>query len=119
MKIWLHSRNLPINPDNIQCALINSDFQGYDFTKSRFGKIFLCGDAAGLANYYSGEGIHQALISGSEIGKMIVDKNYIPERLNELVSCKQQEIDGLFSNIDNKIWNRFKQYLHRLVFHRF
>lgn len=119
LKIWLHSRNLPINPDNIQGALINSDFQGYDFTKSRFGKIFLCGDAAGLANYYSGEGIHQALISGSEIGKMIVDKNYIPERLNELINRKQHEIDGLFSNIDNKIWNRFKQYLHRLVFHRF
>lgn len=49
---------------------------------------------------------YQALISGSEIGKMILNKDYFPVQLNEIISRKQREIRSLFPNQEKGKWSR-------------
>ena len=107
--------NLDSNGIALKVAFINADYQGYDYTESNLGKVFLCGDAAGFAFYLSGEGIHQALVSGSETGKMILNKNYIPEQLNEIIDRKQHEIIGQRLNHEKGKWSRMSRFLHRLI----
>jgi len=58
----------------------------------RFGNIFLAGEAAGLASKASGEGIPFALVSGREIGRVILDPAYpMPEFRRMLVLKRRQE----------------------------
>lgn len=63
---------------------INCDFQGY-----HFDNIYLVGDAAGLASDISGEGIYQALVSGNEVAKLILNPAYEPKKLNYLIKRKK------------------------------
>lgn len=80
---WLKSRNIDISQGIFQAHPINFDFRGY-----KFDNIFLVGDAAGLASGMTGEGIYQALISGEEAAKMIIDENYNPVKLQEILRKK-------------------------------
>jgi len=65
----------------------------YGYCGHRFGSIYLAGDAAGLASRATGEGIAQALVSGREIGKKILDPGYgMPELRRLLVTKRRQEI---------------------------
>lgn len=65
--------------------MLDYDYQGY-----RFKNIFLVGDAGGFVSGLTGEGIYQALISGEEIGKIILDKNYNSNKINELLKIKRK-----------------------------
>ncbi|MCK9521820.1 MAG: NAD(P)/FAD-dependent oxidoreductase [Proteobacteria bacterium] len=49
---------------------------GCHYVGHRFGRVWLAGDAAGLASPVTGEGISQALISGDEVAKEICCPNY-------------------------------------------
>jgi geranylgeranyl reductase len=80
---WLKKNNIDISKGEYQAHPINFDYQGY-----RFNNIFLAGDAAGLASGFSGEGIYPALVSGGEIAKMIVDKTYVSDKMEELMKIK-------------------------------
>ena len=80
---WLRKNKIDVKGVEVESFIINCDFQGY-----RFGDVFLVGDAAGLASYITGEGIHQALISGTEVAKMILDKNYKSFLLEQLIDFK-------------------------------
>ena len=42
-----------------------------------------------MASGFTGEGIYQALISGEEIARLIIDKNYAPEKLNQIILKKK------------------------------
>ena len=81
---WLSKNKIDTSQAQYQASPINFDYQGY-----KFSNIFLTGDAAGLASGYTGEGIYQALISGEEVGKMILDKTYKSEKMEELIRLKQ------------------------------
>jgi len=114
-EIWLKDMKIETGGIIPKRGLINADYQGFDFSDSHLGKVYLCGDAAGLANYYSGEGIHQALVSGTEIGKIILNENHVPERLNQIISQKQREIDSLFTNKRTGKLSIMKKFVKWLV----
>ncbi len=67
------TRRLGIDPagGRVEAGTIGCGYLGH-----RFGRIYLAGDAAGLASPLTGEGIGQALVSGDEVGREIIDPNY-------------------------------------------
>ncbi len=81
--IWLKNNKIDISRGEYQAHSINCDFQG-----CKFKNIFLVGDAAGLASGLTGEGIYSALISGEEIAKMIIDKDYVSAKMDRLIRIK-------------------------------
>ena len=66
-------------------ALLESYPIGYDYRGTRFGNIFLAGEAAGLASGFTGEGIYQSLASGQEVAAMITDRDHDPLLLREVI----------------------------------
>jgi geranylgeranyl reductase len=77
---WLKIKNIDISQGEFQAYPINCDYRGY-----QFNNIFLAGDAAGLASGFTGEGIYQALISGEEIARIIIDNKYQPNKIKEII----------------------------------
>ncbi|MBU0758420.1 MAG: geranylgeranyl reductase family protein [Nanoarchaeota archaeon] len=71
---------IEIEKTRFEGALLNSDYRGY-----KFKNIFLVGDAAGLTSTFSGEGIYQALVSGEEVGKKILDPKYKYPKLKKVI----------------------------------
>lgn len=62
----------------------------YDYTGHEFGNIFLIGDAGGFASGLTGEGIYQALISGQEAARKILDRHYASAIIPRLLKTKQK-----------------------------
>jgi geranylgeranyl reductase family protein len=83
-KIWLDRNHIDVSKAKFEAFPISCDYKGY-----KFGNVFLIGDAAGLASSFSGEGIYQALLSGEEVAKLILDKNYIPN-LKEILKMNKR-----------------------------
>jgi len=83
---WLRQKGIDYSAGRFESHPINFDFRGF-----RFGNVFLAGDAAGFASGLTGEGIYQALISGEEIAKMILNPKYRPVRLEKLIAEKREE----------------------------
>lgn len=81
---WLQKNNIDISQGKFEGYSINYDYRGY-----RFGNIFLAGDAAGLATGWTGEGIYQALISGEEIAKVILDNKYEAPAIQACLKAKE------------------------------
>lgn len=92
---WLKKNDIDFNTGEFQAHAINYDFQGV-----KFKNIFLIGDAAGTASGLTGEGIHQALISGEEIAKMINNPNYKSDILKDMI--KTQKIHNKIVSLFNK-----------------
>lgn len=84
--MWLRREGIDCSEGQYQGHPINFDYRGY-----AFGSVFLAGDAAGLASGLTGEGIYQALVSGEEIAKTILDGGYRPERLQKLLAYMKEE----------------------------
>lgn len=82
-EVWLKQKNINVAGLEIQGCPINYGFKGY-----KFANIFLAGDAAGFASGLTGEGIYQALISGEEIAKSIIDPNYSSSKIKEIIKKK-------------------------------
>jgi geranylgeranyl reductase len=55
----------------------------------------LAGDAAGLASEFNGEGIYQALISGEEIAKTILNSNHKPVKIEKILNVKKRHAQVL------------------------
>ena len=81
---WLLKNNIDVSKGKLEVFPINSDYRG-----CKFGKIYLIGDAAGLAYGYSGEGIYQAFVSGDEVAKMIVQGRSSSRKIDELVKVNR------------------------------
>lgn len=92
---WLKARKISVEGLELQGSPINYDYRGY-----KFGNIFLAGDAAGVASGLTGEGIYQALISGEEVAKMILDINYVSVKMEEIIKA-------------NKRHTQILEFLHR------
>jgi geranylgeranyl reductase len=82
----LTDNGLKFSTKKIKGSAINYCFKGY-----MFNKIFLVGDAAGLASKTTGEGISFALTSGKEIAKKIIESNYTTTELNKIVKIKKRQ----------------------------
>lgn len=82
-EIWLKKNKINVSRGIFEASPINYDYQGHEF-----GNIFLIGDAAGLASGLTGEGIYQALVSGEEVAKIIINEKYESERIREIIRKK-------------------------------
>jgi len=65
--------------------MLDYDCQGY-----KFDNIFLIGDAGGFVSGLTGEGIYQALVTGEEVGKIILDPNYKSFKIDDLLKIKKK-----------------------------
>lgn len=68
---WAESRGFRLDEVPAQAELINFDYRGFEF-----GRVWLVGDAAGLASGLTGEGIHPAIVSGEAVAQKIIDPGY-------------------------------------------
>jgi geranylgeranyl reductase len=82
---WLQKMNIDVSQATYEAFIINSGYHGY-----KFGNMYLCGDAAGLASGFTGEGIYQALVSAEDVAHSILDQNYQPKFIPEVL--KQQHL---------------------------
>lgn len=82
---WLREHDVDVSEATYEAFPMDSDYQGY-----RFGNVFLTGDAAGLLSSFTGEGIYQALISGEEVAKLILNPGFQPVKISEILATKQK-----------------------------
>ncbi len=75
---WLMEKDIDPGSALLESYPIGCDYQGH-----RFGNIFLAGEAAGLASWFTGEGIYQSLVSGQEIARMILNPEHEPVMLQQ------------------------------------
>jgi geranylgeranyl reductase len=68
---WAETCRFSLAGEQARADYINYDYQGW-----RFGRIFLIGDAAGLASGLTGEGIYPAIVSGEETARTIIDPEH-------------------------------------------
>lgn len=108
---WAEDRSIILNEDWYEAWMINYDYRGYEFDN-----MFLVGDAAGFASGLTGEGIYFAMISGSEIAKKIVDKNYDTPKLKEILEIKKDHEKTLDLLKKNKLLSQFLYSFGGLVF---
>tara|TARA_Y100000310_G_C20646460_1_gene796921 strand:- start:93 stop:1109 length:1017 start_codon:yes stop_codon:yes gene_type:complete len=73
-------QNLTTKDQEFEAAMINVDYKGHIFNN-----IFLIGDAAALANPFTGEGIYQAIISGEAIANKILNPHNENKKLNKII----------------------------------
>ncbi|THB71067.1 MAG: NAD(P)/FAD-dependent oxidoreductase [Desulfobulbaceae bacterium] len=64
---WAHSIGISLDGAKLQSEKINIDYRGWDF-----GKVYLIGDAAGLASPLTGEGIYPAFVSAEAVAEKII-----------------------------------------------
>ena len=77
---WLRERNIDPGKAELESYPIGCDYRGF-----HFGNIFLAGEAAGLASWFTGEGIYQSLVSGQEIARMIIDPHHEPVMFRQVL----------------------------------
>jgi geranylgeranyl reductase len=87
---WLGELGLAAVGGRAQCATIACGYLGH-----RFGPVRLAGDAAGLASPVTGEGIAQALISGREVAREILDPAYRSDVIPRLAARHRRTHDTL------------------------
>lgn len=85
---------LSIEKTKFEAAHINFDYKGF-----AFGNRFLAGDAAGFASGLTGEGIYQAILSGEEVARGVLNKNYGYPGIKHLLKMKnsQEKLLRIFS----------------------
>jgi geranylgeranyl reductase family protein len=88
---WLKRIGLSSPAGPVASGTIGCDYQGY-----RFGNVLLAGDAAGLASPLTGEGIAQALISGREVAREVVEPGYRSDRIATLAARHRRTMETLF-----------------------
>ncbi len=82
---WLSDRHIDVSNGRYESFPMDSVYQGI-----KFGNIYLAGDAAGLLSSFTGEGIYQALVSGEEVAKMILNPDFEPVKIPEVLETKQK-----------------------------
>ncbi|MEK6201380.1 MAG: NAD(P)/FAD-dependent oxidoreductase [Desulfobulbaceae bacterium] len=77
---WAGTLGFSLEKEQARAEYINYDYQDW-----KFGRIFLIGDAAGLASGLTGEGIYPAIISGEETARSIIDPGHSPAVMEGLI----------------------------------
>lgn len=83
---WLNKKDIDVSGAQFYAAQIPYDYKGHEF-----GKIYLAGDAAGLASGLTAEGIYAAIISGRDIAGLILDKEYRTDGIDDLLRTKKAQ----------------------------
>jgi geranylgeranyl reductase len=77
---WAERSGFSLAQEQARAEYINFDYQGW-----RYGRIFLVGDAAGLASGLTGEGIYPAILSGEEVARTIIEPDYRSVVMEKLI----------------------------------
>ncbi|ADH86035.1 NAD(P)/FAD-dependent oxidoreductase [Desulfurivibrio alkaliphilus] len=85
LHLWAEKRGLRLDQARPRASLVSFDYRG-----SRFGSLFLAGDAAGLASGLTGEGIAAALYSGRAVAATILKDHGQAPDLAPLLSRHRQ-----------------------------
>ncbi len=86
---FLKENNISLlSTSNLQTAPISYHYSGF-----KFKNIYLVGEAAGLTSYFSGEGTPNAIISGEQIGKILMDSSFNFTKLKKIIELKNYECD--------------------------
>lgn len=90
---WLKKNNIDVTNLKFQSFPFNLSFHGF-----QFDNVFLAGEAAGLVSSFTGEGIYQALVSGEEIAKKILNSSYDLPKMKELIhrNYRHSQIENIF-----------------------
>ncbi len=91
-KDWLGKNKIDISKGRYEAFVLDYDYQGHQFEN-----IYLIGDAGGFVSGLTGEGIYPALVSGEEIGKIILDPGYKSKKIEDLLKIrgKHNQLMGL------------------------
>jgi geranylgeranyl reductase len=84
-KNWLSQNGIDVSMGRYESFMLDYDYQGH-----HFGNVFLAGDAGGFVSGFTGEGIYPALISGEEVGKMILNPGYQSSKISDLLHLKKK-----------------------------
>lgn len=84
-KKWSKQR-FELRSAKFQAHTINYDYQGHEF-----GNKFLVGDAGGFTSGLSGEGIYNAIKSGEDVAKRILNKKYKYKSIKQILKVKKHE----------------------------
>jgi len=103
---WLRKMKINYEGEKLEGAIINYDYRGY-----QFGNIFLIGEAAGFVSGLTGGGIYQALVSGQEIAKKILNPNYRPKINLMLLSQRIQKKILNIMELDQNLTSLFQEIL--------
>jgi geranylgeranyl reductase len=87
---FLASLGLSIDSGRLEAGLVGTRYCGH-----RFGKFHLAGDAAGLASPLTGEGIYQALVSGAEVAREILEPGYFSPIIADLATRHRRTLGVL------------------------
>jgi len=82
---WGEIKGYALSQEKAKAEYINFDFQGW-----KFDRIFLAGDAAGLASGLTGEGIYPAIISGEQIAATILNPEHSSGIMDDLIKRHRQ-----------------------------
>lgn len=85
LHIWAEKKSINLKGLKARSALINFDYQGW-----KFGRIYLVGDAAGLASGLTGEGINPAIVSGEAAARAIINPQHSAAELARLISKQEK-----------------------------
>ena len=77
---WVHRMKIDLSSAKFEAHPINCDYKGFEF-----GNVFLVGDAAGFASGLTGEGIYQALASGEDVAKKILNPEHKTKLISEII----------------------------------
>ena len=83
---FMDGRGLERNTESLEGALVS-----YGFTGFRFGNIFLCGDAAGVAFPGTGEGIYPAMLTGEAAGRYLRGDRNAFSALKPLLRARKRQ----------------------------
>jgi geranylgeranyl reductase len=106
---WLRKIGIDHSGLKLHTYPISYDHRGLRFKN---GKVFLIGEAAGMACGLTGEGIYQSMVSGQEAANMILDPNHKSELMRKVLK---------YNSIQNRIMHLFlvsgtlRNILHELL----
>jgi menaquinone-9 beta-reductase len=95
---WAKTKNFDLSKNSAKAEFINYDYRGFEF-----GKIWLVGDAAGLASGLTGEGINPAIVSGQEVAKKIIDPSYQAKAISQIVKKQKRHARVISLASSNKL----------------
>ena len=85
LRQWAQGLGMNLDTAPPRAELINFDYRGWNF-----GRVFLVGDAAGLASGLTGEGIFPAIVSGEAVARYMLDPACDLSDFNRLIHIQQR-----------------------------